>query len=99
MTQLQRKIDSRKRAINDKKRSLKHNYDVIKDKMALPGNLSLTTLGAFVVGFMFLPKKKRLLKLLLKTYTVVTTAKQFLDFLPEHHDQATKRRRVTRTSK
>lgn len=91
MKQLHRRIETQKQAINDRKQALRRDYKVIKNKVGSPSNLSLTALGFFVAGFIFLPRKMRLLRLALKTFGVVTTARQFLDLLPASHHEGQKR--------
>ncbi len=79
MRKIHQQIETQKHAINDRKRSINRDYKVIKNKAS---NLSLTALGFFAAGFILLPRKMRLLRLAFKTFTVLTTARQFLELLP-----------------
>lgn len=87
MKQLHRKIDTKKRAINDSKNAIRNDFETIKRKLGLKSGLSLPALGGIAIGFLLFPRKKMLLRMLFKTFTVVTTARQLLDLLPggDHH--------------
>jgi hypothetical protein len=91
MKQLHQRIETQKQAINDRKQAISKEYKVIKNKLGSASSLSLTTLGFFVAGFLLLPRKMRLLRLAFKTFTVVTTARQFLDILPSSEHVEPKR--------
>lgn len=82
MKQLHRKIEQQKQSISNKKDNIKDDVRNTKEKLGSPAGMSLSTLGGLALGFLLLPKKYRVLKFLFKAYTVATTARQLLDFLP-----------------
>lgn len=83
MKQLHHKIEEHKNDIEAKKASLKRDFNEAKQRLLSKGPGNLLTIGGLVVGFLLMPKKYKVLKGLLKAYTIATTAKQFLNFLPE----------------
>lgn len=97
MKQLHQKIEDRKHEIETKKRHLKHDYRSTKRKLTSKKGLSLTTIGGFVLGFLLLPKKFKLLKGAFKVYTMTATVRQILDLIP--HVETSSRSRTHSKSK
>jgi hypothetical protein len=94
MKELHQKISQRKQAIDQKKQHLSHDYEVAKKRLTSATGLSLTTLGGIVIGFLLIPKKYRLLKSFFKAYSMATTLRGVLEFVPHHDERRTYRRRV-----
>lgn len=82
MKQLHRKIEHKKASIHDRKKNIHEDLDIIKNKVGQKQGLSLGMLGGLVVGFLLFPRKKKLLKVLLKSFTAATTIRQLVSHLP-----------------
>lgn len=82
MRKLHDKIEHHKRSISHKKSDIIKDLDNIKEKLTSRTGMSMSVLSGLVIGFIFLPKKAKLLRLILKAYAVGTSAKQILDLLP-----------------
>ncbi len=81
MNNIKNIIEQRKAAINDKKYLLKQNLKRSQRELVTPMTISLSTLCGLLIGFAILPKKFRLMKLLFKTFTVLTTVRQVMDLI------------------
>lgn len=88
MKQLHRKIANRKQSIEEKKRHIKQDYQALKNTLSSTKGLSIATVGGIVLGFLMLPKKFKLIKSVLKAYTMAATLKGFLDLIPDHDQKA-----------
>jgi hypothetical protein len=75
------KINACKEQIAAKKAHLAQNYQWVKQRF-MPSRISLSTLGWLTIGFLFLPKKFKILKGIFKTYTFAATIKQMVDTIP-----------------
>lgn len=82
MRKLHDKIEHHKRSISHKKSDITKDWDNIKERLTSQTGISLSVLSGLVIGFLFLPKKAKLLRLALKAYAVTGSVKQILNLLP-----------------
>jgi hypothetical protein len=83
MKRLQKEIEASKASIEQKKQQLELNYAIAKMKLTSTSNLALAAVAGLGIGFLLLPKRKyKLIKSVLKAYSVATTLKGFLDLVP-----------------
>lgn len=86
MKNLHQKIADQDDRINQKKQQLENDYMATKQQMSSPRGLSLATIGGLVIGFMLLPKKFRIIKSVLKAYSMAATIKGFMDIIPQNKE-------------
>jgi hypothetical protein len=84
MRQLNRQIEAQKGKISAKKQHLKQDYTMTRERVTSPKGLSLITVGGFMIGFFLLPRKFKVLKSVLKAYTVATTVRELLNLIPRY---------------
>lgn len=90
MNKLEKKIQHQKNVIYFKKRHLERDIKAAKQRLASPANLGITALGGFILGYLFLPKKLKTIRTVLKVLTLATTAKQITDRLISLSETTTK---------
>lgn len=92
MKQLHQKIESRKKAIHQKKQHLSDDVEAAKRRLTSSKGLSLTTLGGMAIGFLLLPKKFKIIKSVLKAYTMAATLRGIFDLIPHPEEKKRKRK-------
>ena len=81
MKHLHKKIEHKKNEIENRKKNLSQDYTHAKNKL-IASSGGLLTFGGIALGFLLFPKKIRLLKSLLKAYTVSQALRQITELFP-----------------